>query len=37
MLVEGFKTHWPNAWPELDSALEEVRESFGQDKISRVG
>jgi aminoglycoside 6'-N-acetyltransferase I len=37
MLVEGFKTHWPNAWPDLGSELEEVQESFGQDKISRVG
>ena len=36
LLVEGFKTHWPNAWPDLKSALEEVQESFGEDKISRV-
>lgn len=36
MLVEGFKEHWPDAWPDLDSALEEVWESFGEDRISRV-
>ena len=36
LLVEGFKTHWPNAWPDLDSAIEEVRDSFGEDRISRV-
>ncbi len=21
VLVEGFKTHWPNTWPDLESAL----------------
>lgn len=36
LLVEGFKTHWPNAWPELDSALEEVPDPFGQDRICWV-
>jgi aminoglycoside 6'-N-acetyltransferase I len=32
MLVEGFSEHWPDAWP----ALEEVHESFGEGRISRV-
>jgi len=36
LLFEGFKTHWPNAWPDLDSALEEVRESFGENRINRI-
>ncbi|MEW6231765.1 MAG: GNAT family N-acetyltransferase [Chloroflexota bacterium] len=36
LLVEGFKEHWPNAWPDMDAALKEVRESFGPDRISRV-
>ncbi len=36
MLVEGFAEHWPEAWPDLDSALEEVRASFGEGRISRV-
>lgn len=36
LLVEGFQEHWPNAWPDLDSALEEVQESFGADRISRI-
>lgn len=36
MLVEAFREHWPEAWPDLDSALKEVRESFGEDRISRV-
>lgn len=26
----------PTGWPDLESALEEVRESFGEDRISRV-
>ena len=36
LLVEGFKDNWPDAWPDLDAALAEVRESFGPDRISRV-
>ena len=36
LLVDGFRTHWPDAWPDLDSALKEVQESFGEDRISRV-
>jgi aminoglycoside 6'-N-acetyltransferase I len=36
LLFEGFKGDWPDAWPTVDDALEEVRESFGVDRISRV-
>ena len=36
MLVEGFKEHWPNAWPDVESARDEVRQSFAEDRISRV-
>ncbi|MEO5952157.1 MAG: GNAT family N-acetyltransferase [Chloroflexia bacterium] len=36
MLVESFSEHWPDAWPDMASALEEVRESFRDDRISRV-
>jgi aminoglycoside 6'-N-acetyltransferase I len=36
LLVESFKEHWPEAWPDLEAALVEVRESFGPDRISRV-
>ena len=28
LLVEGFKDNWPEAWPDLPSALEEVQESL---------
>src|SRR5207245_1560500 len=36
LLVEGFREHWPDAWPDLESGLAEVRESFGPDRISRI-
>lgn len=36
LIVEGFKEHWPDAWPDLNSALQEVQESFGADRISRI-
>lgn len=36
MLVEGFKEHWPEAWPDMESARSEVRQSFEEGRISRV-
>jgi aminoglycoside 6'-N-acetyltransferase I len=36
LLVEGFKTHWPNAWPNIDAAMEEVRDALEPEKICRV-
>jgi aminoglycoside 6'-N-acetyltransferase I len=36
LLVEGFATNWPEAWPNMESALEEVGESFAAGRISRV-
>ena len=36
LLVEGFRDDWPEAWPDMDAALREVRESFGEDRVSRV-
>ncbi|MFN8457453.1 MAG: GNAT family N-acetyltransferase [Anaerolineae bacterium] len=36
LLVEGFREHWPAAWPDLASAMETVQESFGADRVSRV-
>jgi aminoglycoside 6'-N-acetyltransferase I len=36
LLVAGFKEHWPNAWPDLASAMEEVEDSFGEGRISRA-
>jgi aminoglycoside 6'-N-acetyltransferase I len=36
ILVEAFKVSAPNAWPTLQAALQEVEESFGEDRISRA-
>lgn len=36
LLVEGFKAHWPNAWPTLEDALQEVREALEPGKIARA-
>lgn len=36
ILVAAFSEHWPDAWPDMESALEEVNESFQDDRISRV-
>jgi aminoglycoside 6'-N-acetyltransferase I len=36
LLVEGFKENWPEAWPDLESAIAEVRESFDPERISRA-
>jgi aminoglycoside 6'-N-acetyltransferase I len=36
LLMEGFATNWPEAWPNMESALEEVGESFAAGRISRV-
>lgn len=36
ILVDGFAQHWPDAWPTITDALEEVQESFEEGKISRV-
>lgn len=36
MLVESFREHWPDAWPDLESARQEVRESLEEGRISRV-
>jgi len=36
MLVTAFKELAPEAWPNMESALKEVRESFQADRLSRV-
>lgn len=36
LLVEGFKQHWPDAWPDLTAALEEVQEALEPRKICRI-
>jgi aminoglycoside 6'-N-acetyltransferase I len=36
LLVSGFAEMAPNAWPHLQSAIDEVHDSFGPGKISLV-
>ena len=36
LLIEGFKAHSPRAWSHMAAALEEVRDSFCEDRISRI-
>lgn len=36
LLITGFQQMAPHAWPDMDSALEEVQESLACDRISRV-
>ncbi len=36
LLVEGFAEHWPEAWPTLDDALEEVNGMLADDRLCRV-
>ena len=33
LLMNAFREHWPNAWPTLEEALQEVNELFGEGKI----
>jgi aminoglycoside 6'-N-acetyltransferase I len=36
LLVEGFREHWPEAWPTLDEALEELADFDTPERICRV-
>jgi aminoglycoside 6'-N-acetyltransferase I len=36
LLVEGFREHWPLAWPDMDAALTEVREALEPEKLCRA-
>ena len=36
LLVEGFAEHWPEAWPDLESARRTVEESLAEERICRV-
>lgn len=36
LLVEGFRTHWPHAWPDLEHARQEVAEALEPDKVCRA-
>jgi len=34
LLIDAFREHWPNAWPTLEEASQEVNELFDEGKIS---
>src|SRR5207302_937001 len=36
LLVDAFREHAPDAWPDLAAGLAEVRESLQPDRISRI-
>src|SRR5687768_5333641 len=36
LLVDAFREHWPDAWPTLAKALEEVHEMLESERICRV-
>ena len=36
LLVEGFKENWPNAWPTMDAALNEVNKCLDPERILRI-
>ncbi len=36
LLVEGFAEHWPNGWPTLEAALEEVHETLAEGNLNRI-
>jgi aminoglycoside 6'-N-acetyltransferase I len=36
LLVVGFAEHWPDSWPDVDSALAEVREALEPGKVCRA-
>jgi len=36
ILVESFREHWPDAWPDMESALKDVRGTLREDRISRI-
>ena len=36
LLVAGFRAHWPDAWPDMAAALNEVGEALADDRICRA-
>ncbi|HYF65252.1 MAG TPA: GNAT family N-acetyltransferase, partial [Herpetosiphonaceae bacterium] len=36
LLVEGFRDHWPEAWPTLADAVEEVGEMLDPERIMLI-
>ena len=36
LLVDGFAAHWPDAWPDMEAARQEVRAWLGPEHICRA-
>lgn len=36
LLVDGFREHWPDAWPTLEEAQKEVQEMLESERICRA-
>lgn len=36
LLVQGFREHWPEAWPDIESARTAVQEAMDDERIARV-
>ena len=36
LLVDAFREHWPDAWPTLEQALQEVQEMLERERICRI-
>lgn len=36
LLVVGFREHWPNAWPDMEDALEEISDLLQPGRICRI-
>jgi aminoglycoside 6'-N-acetyltransferase I len=36
LLLEGFRENWPEAWPTINAARQEVLDSLTEDRINRV-
>lgn len=36
ILVDAFAEHWPDSWPTLDDALEEIEDALDPDNLCRI-
>jgi aminoglycoside 6'-N-acetyltransferase I len=36
LLVDAFREHWPDAWPTLEEALQEVQKMLERERICRI-
>ncbi len=36
LLLKGFRENWPEAWPTIEAARQEVLDSWAEDRINRI-